>query len=356
MIRCRLRLHAIVLALLPALAACSTGCSFLRPTDQSVIGQANQVHGQLDPAVIHDRDVQGYMDAIGRRIVDAAVQYDQEEGKASEKHKAQDNSWLYSGDIKFHLVNSKTLNAFTTGGQHIYIYNQLFQDAKSEDELAAVMAHEFAHVYARHVHSGMTRQYTALGAAGLGAIAGYALGGDNREQAAGLGAAGAGGLAQFFNQGYTREDENEADKLGFSFYIRAGWDPERFADFFKQMIAKGYDKTPEQLSDHPSLANRVAATEKRIAGMDPRKARERRRPPIADRREFQEIQRRAVLVARDTPDDQSLAKAQLMLQAFPSCVTPEDQPDQRAAQRQLLQAADDVGTPAQAPRRRRARQ
>ena len=316
----------------------STGCSIFRPSDQAVIGQANQVHSQLDAAVIRDAGVQRYMDAIGERIIDGAIEYEKE-GRASEEHAAQDNSWLYSGDIQFHLVNSKTLNAFTTGGQHIYIYNQLFQDAKSEDELAAVMAHEFAHVYGRHVHRGMERQYTALGAAGLGAIAGYALGGDNRETAAGLGAAGAGGLAQFFNQGYTRADENEADKLGFSFYIRAGWDPERFADFFKQMIAKGYDKTPEIASDHPSLANRVAATEKRVAGMDPQRARARRRPPIADDREFQDIQRRAVAAARNTPDDQSLAKAQLMLQAFPSCVTPEDQPDQRAAQQRLMKAA-----------------
>ena len=60
--------------LLGLLLMFSTGCNLFRPTDQSVIGQANQVHGQLDPAVIHDRDVQGYIDAIGDRIVKAAVQ------------------------------------------------------------------------------------------------------------------------------------------------------------------------------------------------------------------------------------------------------------------------------------------
>jgi predicted Zn-dependent protease len=340
MIGCRVR--AIVAVLLPVLVAFSSGCSIFRPSDQAVIGQANQVHGQLDAAIIRDPTVERYMDAIGERIIKAAVQYDQEEGKASDEHKAQDNSWLYGGEIRFHLVNSKTLNAFTTGGQHIYIYNQLFQDAQSEDELAAVMAHEFAHIYGRHVHRGMERQYAALGASGLGAIAGYALGGENRGAAAGIGAGAAGAVATFFNQGYTREDENEADKLGFSFYIRAGWDPEHFADFFKRMIAKGYDKTPEQLSDHPSLANRVKATEKRVSQIDPVKQRQRRKPPIADQREFQAIQQRAVAAARNTPDDQSLAKAQLMFQAFPSCVTPEDQPDQQAAQERLMRAAQDA--------------
>src|SRR3712207_1331688 len=95
----------------------STGCT---PTDQAVISQANQVHGSLEPAVIRDRDVQGYMDAIGDRIISAAVQYDREKGHSQEK--GFDNSWM--NDVRFHLVNSKTLNAFTTGGQHIYIYNQ----------------------------------------------------------------------------------------------------------------------------------------------------------------------------------------------------------------------------------------
>jgi predicted Zn-dependent protease len=348
------------LALLPLLSL-STGCSVLQPKDPSVIAQANQVHSQLAPAVIHDRDVESYMDAIGRRIVKGAQEYDRDPDKVSDEHKKQDNAWLYNGDIQFHLVNSKTLNAFTTGGQHVYIYNQLFQDAQSEDELAAVMAHEFAHIYARHVAKGTGRQYIALGAAGAGALAGYAVGGQNKQTSAGLGAGAAGAVAQFFNMGFTRDDENEADKLGFSFYIRAGWDPDHFADFFKQMIAQGYDKTPEMASDHPKLSNRVAATEERVARIDPQLTRQRLRDPIADRREFQQIQQRAIAAARNTPDDQSLAKAQLMLQAFPSCVTPTDQPDQPAAQQELLHAAEEAeAAPAgrssgrQAPQPRRA--
>ena len=341
----RTNLFSLLAATLIGVSALSsTGCT---PTDQAVISQANQVHGSLEPAVIRDRDVQGYMDAIGDRIISAAVEYDREKGRSEEK--GFDNSWM--NDVRFHLVNSKTLNAFTTGGQHIYIYNQLFQDSRSEDELAAVMAHEFAHVYARHVHQGMKRQYAVLGAVAAGGALGYAAGGgESGQQYAGVGAGAAGALAQFFAKGYTRSDENEADKLGFSFYIRAGWDPDRFADFFEQMIEKGYDKTPEQLSDHPSLRNRVAATEERIARMS-REAERWRREPIADRREFESLQRAAIEAARDLPSDQTLAKAQLMLRSFPSCVTPEDQPDQKEAQQQLLRA---ISAP-EGQRRRAAR-
>ena len=321
--------------LLPVLMLASTGCSFLRPTDQNVIGQANQVHGSLEPAVIRDATVQRYMDAIGNRILDGAVQYDREKGRSKEK--GLDNSWM--NDVKFHLVNSQTLNAFTTGGQHIYIYNQLFQDAKSEDEIAAVMAHEFAHVYARHVHSGMERQYGVMAAALGGAALGYVAGGsESGGQYAAIGSGAGGALGQFFSQGYTRKDENEADKLGFSFYIRAGWDPDRFADFFKQMIEKGYDKASEITSDHPSLRNRVIATEERVARMSPEARRKWQRGPIADQREFQSIQRQAIEAARDLPSDKTLAAAQLMLRSFPSCVTPEDQPEQKKAQQELLRA------------------
>ena len=322
-----------------ALVVSAGGCSFLRPSDQNVIGQANQVHGSLEPAVIRDAEVQRYMDRIGDRIVQGAIELNRE-GKEAKAQRGQDNDWMYDGGVKFHLVNSETLNAFTTGGTHIYIYNQLFQDAETEDELAAVMAHEFAHVYARHVHSGMERQYGVMGLTALGAVAGYAVGGsESGGQYAGLGAGALGAVGQTLSQGFSRDDENEADKLGFRFYVRGGWDPEKFADFFKQMIEKGMDKGGG--GSHPALRDRVAATEERIAALS-RDADERRRPPIADRREFEEIKAIARRAARDVPSDKTLAAAKLMLQAFPSCVTPEDQPDQRAAQQELLRVAEEA--------------
>src|SRR5262245_7725600 len=156
-------------------------------------------------------------------------------------------------DMKFHFVNSKTLNAFTTGGEHMYIYTQLFEECQSEDELAAVMAHEYGHVYARHVAKGMNRQMTLMGAALGAGAAGYAYGGkEHGAQYAALAAGATGGLGQFMVMGYTRGDEAEADKLGFDFYTRAGWDPKKFGDFFQHMIDKGLDSTPEMASDHPT--------------------------------------------------------------------------------------------------------
>ena len=73
------------------------------------------------------------------------------------------------------------------------------------------MAHEYGHVYARHVQKGMNRQLPLLvGGALAGAGAGYALGGkDNRTEAAAIGASVGGAAGQFANMGFTRTDEPE---------------------------------------------------------------------------------------------------------------------------------------------------
>jgi len=331
----RYRPLVILLALLAAIPLMG-GCAV---TDRQVIGQANDVHKELRPAVITDPTLANYLQEVGDRVIAAA----QKERDAPDAHKQGDNSWMYSGKMKFHFVNSKTLNAFTTGGEHMYIYTALFQGCETEDELAAVVAHEFAHVYARHVQQGMQRQYGQMavaGAVGVAAGAGAAAAGSDTKESLGIGAAGLGlGMmaGQFIGKGYTRNDENEADKYGFRFYVRAGWDPRHFADFFKRMIAAGYDTTPELASDHPTLASRVQHTERRISEL-PANAERWRRPPVANKSEFTRLKRRADQLADSMPSDKSLEQAQTLLAAFSSCVAPVDQPEQRQVRQQAIQA------------------
>ena len=324
--------HPATLLLLLLLGLLS-GCA----NDKQVIGQAQEVHGELKPAVLEDPVVAGYVQQVGDRIVATAKELDQQ-GFGPESHKDGQNNWMFDG-IQFHLVNSKTLNAFTTGGKHVYLYNELFQSCQTEDEFAAVVAHEFGHIYARHVQKGMNRQYTMLGAAAAAGAAGYALGGDDAATYAGLGAGGALAIGQFANMGFTRKDENEADKLGFQFYVRSGWDPAQFDGFFRVMIEKGYDTTPEIASDHPSLANRVTNTERRVKELPPN-ADQWRRSDIVGPERFHEIQQRAAQVAKSAPDDSTLQAAQLMFSAFPSCVAPIEQPSQKAAQAKLAAIAE----------------
>jgi predicted Zn-dependent protease len=332
------KLHARLTLLMLALTALtSVGCA----TDKKVMAQAEQIHGGLEPAVMEDPDLDAYLQKVGERIIAAAKQLDAE-GYGPKSHKSDDNSWMFSKDMQFHFVNSKTLNAFTTGGEHMYIYNELFQECKTEDELAAVMAHEYGHVYARHVEKGMDRQvgqHVGTGVAAVGGgVAGFLLGGfgtglSTANEAASL----ASTTGQFVGMGYTREDENEADKLGFAFYTRAGWDPNHFADFFQHMIDKGYDKTPEMMSDHPTLANRVKNTERRVKEL-PAEASGWRKPPIADEQQFQALQQRSAQLALKMPDDKNLQQAQAILASFSSCVSPMDQPMQKQARKKVQDA------------------
>lgn len=311
-------------------------------TDSKVRAQAADYHKELEPAILTDAELKGYLTSIGDRIVASAKElHAQNYGPKS--HFKEDANWMFTTE-QFHLVNSETLNAFTTGGEHAYIYSQLMRECRNEDELAAVMAHEYGHVYARHVGKGMDRQLATLGGTLLLGAAGYAAGGEKHGKEYAAYGAGLGMVAgNFLGMGFTRADEAEADKLGFDFYVRAGWDPDRFGGFFEQLIAKGADKTPEMLSDHPSLASRVTAAKQRASAL-PASAKDWRKPPVADAAKFAALKSRAESVGKSMPNDQSLARAKLLLAAVPSCLLPEDAPEQKEAQGVLEKAyADEHG-------------
>jgi beta-barrel assembly-enhancing protease len=330
-----MKIHALVrpALFLPLLPFLASGCA----SDSQVRAQADETHAQLEPAVIKDAELAEYLQQLGSRVAAAAQVLDKQH-VGPESHFKEDNSWMFSTD-EFHLVNSDQLNAFTTGGSHMYVYAQLMQECQSEDELAAVVAHEFAHVYCRHVHKGMERQmWTLGGAAALGA-AGYAAGGEEHgTEYAAYGLALGMVAGNFLGLGFTRDDEAEADKYGFQFYCQAGWDPARFGDFFQSLVDKGYDTTPEWQSDHPTLSSRVQAAQARAAKLPP-EAESWRRPPLADAWRFEELKARAAQVAKTTKKDTDLGKAQLLLRSVPSCLLPVDSAGQKDAQKQLQAAA-----------------
>jgi len=326
--------HRAVLAALCVLSL-ALGCA----SDKKVIAQADQVHGSIKPAVVHDPEIAGYLQEVGNRIIVVAKELDAQHYGPKE-HFSEKDEWMFSDQMKFHMVNSKTLNAFTTGGEHMYIYSELFLQCKSEDELAAVMAHEYGHVYGRHVHQGMNRQLGALALAAGAGVAGAAIAGeDNRWEGAAIGAGAGLAGGQFLNMGFTRKDEDEADKLGFKFYTMAGWDPKHFGDFFQAMIDKGYDKTPEIMSDHPSLKSRVKKADERAANLPPN-ATQWRKPPVADPAKFKQLQDRMRQLSKTLPSDKTLSNSQELLQALPrSCVAPVDPADAIEAREDLVKRA-----------------
>lgn len=317
------------------------GCAV---TDRQVIDQADQAHSGLKPAVINDRELADYIQAVGDRIIDAAREADRAKVGPPAHFNDQERQWMFSNRMQFHFVNSKTLNAFTTGGEHMYIYTELFQNCADENDLAAVMSHEFAHVYCRHVQKGTQRQYGIIGAALAAGAGGALLGGkDNAAQYGSLAGGAALALGQVAGATFTRGDEGEADKYGFYFYTHAGWDPDRFGHFFQVMIDKGLDKGVAFLSDHPTLASRVQAAKERARELGP-EAERLARPPVANALRFADLKDRAARLSKTLPSDKSLAQTQELLQALPrSCLTPAVQEDQVQAQKRLkrdLEAQD----------------
>jgi len=308
-------------------------------SDKSTIQQASAFDTGLKPAEIREAQNNAYLQQIGDRIVAVAQQLDKQGYGPKTHFKEKDNSWMFQ-DLHWELVNSKTINAFTTGGHYVYIYNALFQMCKNENELAAVLCHEYGHIYSRHVQKGQGRHEALAAATLVAAGAGYAYGGSqNGQQYAQQAATLTQGGGSFFEMGFTRDDEAQADEVGFAIYLRAGWPPEHFADFFKDMIAAGYDKTPAIESDHPTLASRVEKANQRVAALNKAKAETYLKPNIVTQAQFDQIKRAAVSASASIPDDQKVLQAKNLLQALPrSCWVPNEPDDRRQAYQKILDA------------------
>ena len=321
------RLLAALIAL-AGLAAGAGGCT----TDPQVIAQANDVHQELEPTVVTDPELAAYVQKVGDRVVQTAAQLHAEQG-------AFDGAepWMFQ-NIQFHLVASPTLNAFTTGGTHVYLYSQLFEESTTEDAFAAVVGHEFGHILGRHVQQSMDRQMGILAAAGAAGLAGAALAEDGSRTQAGLGVGAAAMAAgNLFGLGFGRDNEREADKLGFWVYVHAGWDPDKFPDFFRTMISKGYDTgggMEAYLSSHPRLAERVQTAEQMAKSVTPQQREQWRRPPVIGQAEFDRLRNKskqftaAAAAAAKAGGNQQLLEAMQILDAFPACVGGPDEADE----------------------------
>ena len=161
----------------------------------------------------------------------------------------------YKWDFKV-IEDNEQINAFALPGGKVAVYTGLLPVAQNEAGLATVMAHEVAHVAARHGGERVSTDILAqIGAMGVGA----AVGGSDPYiteavmQAYGLGVQ-VGGILPF-----TRGQEAEADHIGLIYMAKAGYDPREAIAFWERMDAanKGKPQPPEFLSTHPGYGTRV---------------------------------------------------------------------------------------------------
>src|ERR1700687_5462904 len=186
------------------------------------------------------------------------------------------------------VIDSDVVNAFALPGGFFYVNSGLILHADEESELAGVMAHEIAHVCARHG----TKQATKAEIVNLASIpamifipytwAGYAI--YQGMQFA---------IPMAFLK-FSRGDEAEADYLGLQYMYKAGYDPNSFVSFFEKVQAdekKQPGTIPKVFSTHPPTPDRIEAIQKEIATILP--AREQY---IVTTSEFDVVKRRLQLI------------------------------------------------------------
>ena len=166
----------------------------------------------------------------------------------------------------FFLVNSGEINAFAGPGGYIGVNSQLILATANESELAAVMAHEMAHVRLHHLYRMIEHQKQMRIPMLASLLASVALGVINPTLGSGALMASLTGFAQD-NINFVRSNEKEADRIGIDMLIKSGLDPRGMAAFFKKMQEHSrYYFTaniPAILRTHPLDEDRIAEAESR---------------------------------------------------------------------------------------------
>ena len=184
------------------------------------------------------------------------------------------------------VVDSDEINAFALPGGFFYVNSGLILAADNESELAGVMAHEIAHVCARHAMRQMTRaqiaNFASIPLIFIGGWAGYAI-----QSAASF------ALPMTFLT-FSRGFESEADYLGLQYMYKTGYDPQSFVAFFEKLQAKEKKKPgtlAKAFSTHPQTPDRIEKSQEEIATILPA-----RDEYILDTSEFQTVKARLAAI------------------------------------------------------------
>lgn len=219
----------------------------LSQVDEQALGEAfmREIRAQLD--IVDDPEIVDYVESLGYRLASRSEM----------------------PDLRFHffVIASPVINAFAAPGGFVGINAGLIEATTSESELAAVLAHEIAHVTQRHLARSIELADNMTLPALAGIIAAIALGiaGGGQAGAAAAAAVTAGQAQLQLN--FSRSNEQEADRLGMQILYTSGFDPQAMATFFErlQQSQRYFAKPPEFLSTHPVTGSRIADSRSRAA-------------------------------------------------------------------------------------------
>ncbi len=171
--------------------------------------------------------------------------------------------------FSFFVVDDPTINAFALPGGYIGVHTGLLSAARSESELASVLAHEISHVTQGHISRMIATQQRQLYPTMAGMLAALILTRADPEAArAAMMLGPAFMMQQMLN--FSRENEQEADRMGLRLLAESGFEPNGMASFFKRLQEEnrryGNKETFPYLRTHPLTTERIADMENRLAG------------------------------------------------------------------------------------------
>jgi predicted Zn-dependent protease len=210
-------------------------------------------------------------------------------------YRLSETSQLLDRRLEFVLLNSPQINAFAAPGGIIGVNGGLFLYAQTEAEYASVMAHELAHLSQRHFARGLEAQQRMQIPVMAGLLAGII------AAAAGAGDLGIAAIASTQaaamqeQRRFSRQNEQEADRIGLVNLEKAGFDPRAMPSMFERLMRQyRYDrKPPEFLLTHPVSESRIADTRNR--------AEQYNTAGITDSVRYQLMRARVQLIYEETP-------------------------------------------------------
>lgn len=212
--------------------------------DEIRLGRETQATVRRQTPRVTEPEVASYVREIGRRLT----------------ARAGGPEYPYSFDV----ANYSDLNAFALPGGPVWIHRGALQAARSESELAGVLAHEIAHIAQRHAAEQISGQVVAnLGIGLLSALLGNTGGAVTTQAAAELLTGG-----MFLK--FSRDDERDADRVGAQIMARAGWDPRGLLGFMEVLrVAQRRDPSSVDVffSTHPAPDDRIMRLRTEIASL-----------------------------------------------------------------------------------------
>jgi len=232
-----MRIRRVPVSVLFVLACASgvTAFSLVSVEQEVQIGQEAQRQVRAQVPELRDEAVRSYVQRMGRRL---AAQ-------------APGPRYPYS----FSVANYREVNAFALPGGPVWIHRGSIEAARTESQLAGVLAHEVAHIAQRHAAEQISKAAVTNGLLGL---LGAVLDGNGRGEAVARLGAGLGAQVVFLK--FSRDDEREADRVGAQILRQAGWDPRGMVEFF-DLLESLQRRSPSSvevfLSSHPSPGSRA---------------------------------------------------------------------------------------------------